>query len=113
ENRRDQMFPVLSEQEVARISGFGSVKRFPRGSRLFGAGEPGQGMFVILKGIVAISQRDGLKRVVPIVREGPGQFLAEVNQLSGRPSLVDGHAEEDVEAILVPPAQLRALLIAE
>ncbi|MEO8136894.1 MAG: FAD-dependent oxidoreductase, partial [Betaproteobacteria bacterium] len=112
-SRRLQMFPVLTEQEIARISRFGTVVRYPRGSRLFAAGEKSPGMFVLLKGIVAISQRDGLGHVVPIVREGPGEFLAEVNQLSGRPALVDGDAEEDVEAILVPPAQLRALLIAE
>ena len=34
-------------------------------------------------------------------------------QLSGRHALVDAHAEEDVETLLVPPEQLRALIIAE
>ncbi|HEY9066865.1 MAG TPA: cyclic nucleotide-binding domain-containing protein, partial [Burkholderiaceae bacterium] len=111
--RRHQMFPVLNETEIARISRFGTVQRYPCGTRLFAAGQPGPGMFVVLKGIVAISQRDGLGHVVPIVREGPGEFLAEVGQLSGRPALVDGDAEEDVEALLIPPPQLRALLIAE
>jgi thioredoxin reductase (NADPH) len=111
--RRHQMFPVLSLAEIARVSRFGTVQRYARGTRMFAAGEPGKGMFVILKGVVAISQRDGLGRVVPIVREGPGEFLAEVGQLSGRPALVDGDAEEDVEAMLIPPPQLRALLIAE
>jgi thioredoxin reductase (NADPH) len=111
--RRHQMFPVLNEAEIARVSRFGTVQHYPRGTRMFAAGQPGPGMFVVLKGIVAISQRDGLGHVVPIVREGPGEFLAEVGQLSGRPALVDGDAEEDVEALLVPPPQLRALLIAE
>jgi thioredoxin reductase (NADPH) len=111
--RRHQMFPVLTEDEIARTCRFGTVQHFPRGTRMFTAGEPGKGMFVVLKGVVAISQRNGLGRVVPIVREGPGEFLAEVGQLTGRPALVDGDAEEDVEALLIPPAQLRALLIAE
>ena len=70
-------------------------------------------MFVVLSGQVAISQRDGLGRRQPVVEQGPGQFLAEVGQLSGRPALVDGHAEGDVETILIPPAGLRALLVAE
>jgi thioredoxin reductase (NADPH) len=112
-SRRDQMFPVLTEPEIARIGRFGSVRRYERGARLFAAGEPGPGMFVVLKGVVAISQRDGLGHVVPIARQGPGQFLAEVAQLSGRHALVDGYAEEDVETLLVPPSQLRALIIAE
>lgn len=43
----------------------------------------------------------------------PGEFLTEVGQLWGRMALVDGHAEEDVETLLVAPGQLRALIIAE
>src|SRR5438477_8136408 len=111
--RRHQMFPALTDAEIARIKRFGTVQRYPRGARLFAAGEPGPGMFVVLKGLVSITQRDGLRRVVPIAQQGPGQFLAEVAQLSGGYALVDGHADDDVETLLVPPEQLRALIIAE
>ena len=111
--RRQRMFPVLSDSEIARITQFGQTKRYARGEWLFKAGEPAPGMFVLLKGVVAISQRDGLKNIVPITRQGPGEFLAEVGQLSKRPALVDGQAEEEVETILVSSEQLRALLIAE
>ena len=113
ETRRHQMFPTLSAADIERVRRFGTARRYASGDCLFRAGEPGPGMFVVLKGIVAITQRDGLGRVVPIERQGPGQFLAEIAQLSGRPALVDGHADEDVEALLVPPEQLRALIIAE
>jgi thioredoxin reductase (NADPH) len=112
-SRWNQMFPVLTEAEIARIGRFGTVQHYASGARLFTAGEPGPGMFVVVKGAVTITQRDGLGRVVPIARQGPGQFLAEVGQLSGRHALVDGDAAEDVEVILVPPSQLRALIIAE
>ncbi len=111
--RRHQMFPVLTEPEIARISRFGTVRRYERGARLFAAGLPAPGMFVVLTGVVALSQRDGLGHVVPVVRQARGQFSGEVAQLSGRQALVDADAEEDVEALLVPPAQLRALIIAE
>lgn len=111
--RRPQMFPVLSEADVARIGRFGTIRSFAKGDGLFAAGEPGPGMFVILEGLVAISQRDGLGRVLPITRVGPGEFSGEVGQLSGGHSLVDGYAEEDVESLLVPPDRLRALIIAE
>jgi thioredoxin reductase (NADPH) len=111
--RQDQMFPALTDAEIARIRRFGAPKHYARGERLFAAGEPGPGMFVVLSGNVALSQRDGLGRVVPIVRQGRGQFLGEVAQLSGRSALVDGDAEDDVDTLLVPPDQLRALIIAE
>jgi thioredoxin reductase (NADPH) len=112
-SRREQMFPLLSEADIARISRFGSVQWYGRGAHIFTAGEPTPGMFVVLKGVVAISQRDGLGHVVPIVRQGPGEFLAEISEIAGHSTLVDGYAEEDVEAILVPTVQLHALLITE
>jgi thioredoxin reductase (NADPH) len=113
ETRRHQMFPVLGAAEIERIRRFGTVQHYRDGDWLFRAGDPGPGMFVVLQGTVAITHRDGLGHVVPIEQQGPGQFLAEVAQLSGRPALVDGRALEDVETLLVPPEQLRALIIAE
>ena len=111
--RRHQMFPELTEGDIARVARFGTLKKYARGERLITAGEPGLGMFVILKGRVTLSQRDGLGHVVPIITQGHGQFLGEVATLSGRAALVDGHAHEDVETLLVPPDQLRALIVAE
>ena len=112
-NRRHQMFPTLTDAEITRMSRFGSVRHYPRGARLFAAGEPGPGMFVVRKGSIAISQHDGLGRIVPIAHQGPGQFLGEVATLSGRFALVDAYADEDSETILIPPEGLRALIIAE
>ena len=56
--RMHQLFPVLTEPEIARVSRFGAVHIYPRGTRLFSAGERAPGVFVVLKGILAISQRD-------------------------------------------------------
>ncbi|KIZ40224.1 MULTISPECIES: cyclic nucleotide-binding domain-containing thioredoxin-disulfide reductase [Rhodopseudomonas] len=111
--RLEQTFPVLTAAEIARIRRFGELKTYADGERLFETGKPGPGMFVILSGQVAITQRDGLGHVTPVVDQGPGQFLAEIGQLSGRVALVDGRAEGEVEALLIPPDRLRALLVAE
>ncbi|WP_407178221.1 FAD-dependent oxidoreductase [Bradyrhizobium sp. STM 3562] len=111
--RHEQTFPALTAQEIARMRRFGAVRVYKDGERLFETGKPGPGMFVILSGHVAITQRDGFGHVTPVIEQGPGQFLAEVGQLSGRAALVDGHAEGDVETLLIPPANLRALLVAE
>ena len=112
-SRRHQMFPVLTEPEIARMHRFGTVETHPPGTRLITAGVPGRGMFVILKGVVAVSQRDGLGHVTPIVHHGHGHFMGEVGSLSGAPALVDGIAQGEVEVLLLPPGQLRALIIAE
>jgi thioredoxin reductase (NADPH) len=112
-SRRHQMFPRLSDAEVARMRRFGVVKTNAAGSRLITAGEPGPGLFVVLRGEVAVSQRDGMGNVTPIVKHGRGHFMGEVGSLSGKPALVDGIAQDDVEVLLLVPGQLRALIIAE
>src|ERR1700755_2983396 len=111
--RPGQTFPTLTEAEIARMRRFGELKSFSDGELMFETGKPGRGMFVVLSGHVAITERDGLGHVTPIVEQGPGQFIAEVGQLSGRVSLVDGRAEGNVEALAIPPDRLRALLVAE
>jgi thioredoxin reductase (NADPH) len=111
--RLEQTFPDLTAAEIERMRRFGEVRTYKDGERLFETGKPGPGMFVVLSGHVAITERDGFGHITPIIDQGPGQFLAEVGQLSGRVALVDGQAEGDVETLLIPPDRLRALLVAE
>src|ERR1700694_3719910 len=111
--RHEQTFPALTPQEIARMRRFGELRHYKDGETLFETGKPGPGMFVVLSGHVAMTLRDGLGHVTPLLDQGPGQFLAEIGQLSGRVALVDGHAEGDVETLLIPPERLRALLVAE
>jgi thioredoxin reductase (NADPH) len=113
DTRGAQMFPTLGVGDIARVARFGHFRRFSQGEWVVRAGEAGMGMMLILSGEVQVSQRDSLGHVTPIHRHGAGQFMGEVGQLSGRPSLVDGLAESEVEAVEVTPPQLRALLIAE
>ena len=104
---------MLSEAEISRIERFGERRKYARGERLFAAGERAPGMFVVLKGTLKMSLRDGLGRVVPVVRHGPGQFTGEIAQLSGGFALVDADAEDDVEVLLIPPDRIRALIVAD
>ena len=107
---------TVSDADASRNRAHAPVRElrtYKDGEALFETGKLGPGMFVVLSGHVAITQRDGLGHVTPVIDQGPGQFLAEIGQLSGRVALVDGHAEGDVETLLIPPERLRALLVAE
>jgi thioredoxin reductase (NADPH) len=113
ETRRGEMFPKLSPQEIDRLRRFGTVQHYAAGEPLFAPGEIRPGMFVLISGSVTITRHEGLGRVVPIIEEGPGDFIAEAGDLSSRPSLVGARAVSDVEVLLIPSDGLRALLIAE
>jgi thioredoxin reductase (NADPH) len=108
-----QMFPVLEPMEIERVRRFGKVRSYGAGEALAKVGEKGHGLTVILAGTVDVTQHDESGRRDPIVTHGSGAFMGELAQLAGRPALVDAYAQTAVDALIIPPEQLRALLIAE
>jgi thioredoxin reductase (NADPH) len=113
DTRRHQMFPVLEPMEIERVRRFGKVRSYGTGEALAKVGEKGHGLTVILAGTVDVTQHDESGRRDPIVTHGSGAFMGELAQLAGRPALVDAYAQTAVDALIIPPEQLRALLIAE
>src|SRR5262245_10659037 len=112
QGRLDAAFPALSDDEISRIRRFGTVRRFAAGEPLFEVGKPRPGMFVIFTGLVALTTRDGLGRIAPVVDQGPGQFIAELGTLADDAiSITYGHAEGNVEALLITPQKIRALMV--
>ncbi|WP_433994342.1 FAD-dependent oxidoreductase [Bradyrhizobium lablabi] len=107
------MFPKLTPNEIDRLHRFGEVRHYAPGEALFVTGSVAPGMYVLIKGSVRLTRRDPFGHSAPIVEQGPGDFVAEVGQLSGQPAFVDVHAIDDVEALLIPPENLRALMIEE
>src|SRR6185369_15534042 len=113
DTRSAQMFPTLEPAEVERMRRFGTLCSYADGEALVRVGEVGRGMTVILSGEVIITGRDLIGAPEAIVTHRAGNFMGELAQLTGRPSLVDAHANGAVEALIIPPERLRALLVAE
>ncbi len=113
DTRRDQMFPNLETSEIERVRRFGEVQSIGAGEALASVGNVGHGLSIILSGEVEVTQHERSGRGAPIVIHGSGAFLGELAQLAGRPSLVDARARGPVQALIISPDRLRALLIAE
>jgi thioredoxin reductase (NADPH) len=113
ETRRAQMFFTLEPAEIERVRRFGTCRIYAPGEALANAGEVAQGLTIIISGEVDVFQRapSGERRL--IVTHGPGSFMGELAQLSGRPALIDAIAKDEVHALVIPTDRLRALLIAE
>lgn len=113
DTRHDQMFPNLETSEIERVRRFGEVQSIGAGEALASVGNVGHGLSIILSGEVEVTQHDRSGRGAVIVTHGPGAFLGELAQLAGHPSLVDARARGPVQALIISPDRLRALLIAE
>jgi thioredoxin reductase (NADPH) len=110
--RGAQMFPRLTDDELGRLARFGEVRGYDKNAVVTRIGEVGPGLLLILSGAVEVSQNNQGKQE-HIVTHERGNFMGELAQLSGRPSLVDAVALSDVQAVAIPPDRLRALLIGE
>jgi thioredoxin reductase (NADPH) len=113
ETRRHQMFPTLERAEIERVRRFGEIRSYGAGEALAKVGQVGEGLSIILAGKVDITQHDESGHRQLIVTHGSGEFMGELAQLAGRRVLVDAYAQEPVEALIIRPDRLRALLVAE
>lgn len=90
-----QMFSGLSPRALASIASIASEHHYPEGTVLFRAGDPGDRMYVIVKGRVRIS------RDVPGMGEealaifGPGAYFGELTIVDNAPRNADAHIHED------------------
>jgi len=111
--RGHQTFPVLDAHEMERVRRFGVLRTFEKGEALATAGRRSPGVMVILSGQVTVTRQNIAGDEEHIVTYGPGGFLGGLEQLAGRPSLVDARATEVVSALVIAPELLRTLFIYE
>ncbi|QBR02012.1 FAD-dependent oxidoreductase [Paraburkholderia pallida] len=113
EHRQHQMFPRLSRAEIESATRFGRPRSFKAGDLIFQTGRVSEGLFILLRGCVRIYSRDPQGRMTLVTEHHDGHFMAEMAQLTGKPSLVDAIAVSDCETLVLQPDQLRSLIIAD
>ena len=105
----DQLFPVLTPAQLARLAAHGRVLRVETNEVLAEAGEQSSSIFVVRRGrvdIVRASNDD--EDVVAICRAG--QFTGEASVLGGRRRLVRLRAKEPSEVLQLERQTLLALV---
>jgi thioredoxin reductase (NADPH) len=107
------MVPKLDPLQIERIRRFGEVRSFADGERIMTAGEVAPGLMVVLAGKIVVTEHVNLDQSQPVITHEQGAFLGELAQLAGRPALIDATAKGVVEALIIVPERLRALLVAE
>ncbi len=104
-----QMFPSLTEAQIARIHPHGRVRRVALGDILFRPGDTSIPFFVLLSGALEIVQ-PGLSGERVITKHHAGGFTGEVNMINGQPALVLGRVSEPGEFLELSPDDLRSLI---
>jgi len=107
--RADQIFPILTPAQLARVARLGRVRAVASGEVLVREGDPGVPFFVVKSGrIEVVANSGGSERVVVV--HGPGAFTGEAHTLSGRPALFRTQAAADGEVVELDRERLLNLI---
>ncbi len=105
-----EAFPTLDPQDLRVLEALGDRRPVARGEYLYREGDTSYDFFyaVVSGAVEIIVDSHGEKRV--ITRHGAGQFLGELNLLTGFRVLVTARVVEIGEVIAVPRETLRRLI---
>jgi thioredoxin reductase (NADPH) len=106
----DEAFIVLTESELKECAEFGTRCSFPQGALLYSAREKVDDTFVILSGEVCIMDISTGSREC-VARYGQGSFTGDIDLFAGRRAVVDCEAAAAIEAIRIPIAKIREMLV--
>ncbi len=99
-NRRAQMFPKLSDAEIARIARVAAVVEVAEGSILYDEGDYDSSFFVVLEGAIAVVHPNGSQEE-SVALHGPRDFTGEI-RAAGRPASAPQGTCDDAVAFASP-----------
>src|SRR3989442_10965920 len=106
---RDQIFPTLTPDQIARIAAHGHVRPVRAGELLVEVGDKVVPFFVVVSGEIQVLRPSGNSETL-IVTHQPGQFSGEANMITGRRALARARVSEPGEVIELDRERLLALV---
>jgi thioredoxin reductase (NADPH) len=97
----EQAFPVLADEQIARLQLFGASKATQLGDILFDVGDCDYSLVVVLEGRTDIVDRANNDHVLKT--SGPGEFNGELGLLTGQSAFTACIVRQAGKVLLVPP----------
>ncbi|MEO0459870.1 MAG: FAD-dependent oxidoreductase [Myxococcota bacterium] len=107
--RQQQTFPVLHHEQVARVSEYGHIEDFEKGSVLFERGQRGVDFFLVLEGCVEIFDLDDDGEPMVITVHAKHQFTGELDLFNQRKILVGGRTGERSRLVRLSRSEFRRM----
>ena len=103
------LFALLDEQERALLAERVDTVEFAEGETIFNVGDPGDSMYVVIQGEVALSIKTKTGEEMFLEYPGRGDFFGEISLLDEGPRTATARAKTAVQAIEVDRADLDEL----
>jgi CRP/FNR family transcriptional regulator len=102
-------FDALDDKGLVEVVGCSANMLWPSGSAVFAAGDPAEALYVVLSGLVRITEdRDGEE--AEVARIGAGDYFGELSLLLHTTHTRTARVEEDAELLVVPKDSFQTLL---
>lgn len=103
------LFALLDDQERAILAERVEIVQFPKGTVIFQFGDPGDSMYIVRSGEVALSVKTKTGEEIFLERPSAGDFFGEISLLDEGPRTAAARAASDVEALVVDRGDLDEL----
>ena len=107
-----RLFKALDTQARAAVAQEMKEARYSAGQSIFGRGEPGNELYMVLEGRVRLSVLTSEGRELSFTHAVPGDVFGEIAALDGSPRSADATALTDVRMKSLSSAALQRLLSA-
>jgi thioredoxin reductase (NADPH) len=103
--------PELTDDQPARLRRYGTPDALEVGAAAFTAGDPEYDLIVIEQGAIdVVRPATANAPEVPLIRFGPGEFVAELGLLTGQTTDLTARVVERARVHRIPPPQVRRLM---
>jgi len=107
--REVRLFKNIAEPELGTLAASLRERSLKRGQVLFREGEPGEEMFVVLRGSIVISKPVTGRVEQVLARIGPGDFFGEMSLFDRSPRSATVQADSDVALLALDREAMRRL----
>lgn len=108
--RKIPLFAEFNEADLTAVAGLMQTRRYPRHAVLVYEGDPGDALFIVIAGNVAVTRvsNEGKETILSILKDG--DFFGEMGVLDGSPRSATIKAQGEVEVAILPRKEFLELL---
>jgi CRP/FNR family cyclic AMP-dependent transcriptional regulator len=108
--RRVPLFSELSDAELEQVAQVGIPRSFPRETRIFHEGDPGDACYIVREGSARVTREHPDGRAITLATMGPGAIFGELAMLDGERRSASVEATENTELVALPASDMRKLI---
>ncbi|MGH2956703.1 MAG: Crp/Fnr family transcriptional regulator [Solirubrobacterales bacterium] len=108
--RRVPLFSELSEPELERVASVAVPRTYPRDTRVFHEGDPGDACYIVRAGSCRVTREHPDGRAITLATLGPGAIFGELAMFDGERRSASVEASENTELLALPGSDVRTLI---